>query len=255
VQFDGGGHAILQPCWNPKHSHPKGHGYWQTQTARDYYDRVRDAIPGSRESGFGFVEEYFNEIRLHSYAAVYTRCEQELMRDGTTKALERLVDRRMDPLPSMFSFVYHDRMIETGFFWAHGPVAYQAAASMALGVCAGPQSTPWLTFRDSLDKPWARIFIAGTKAKQTFGRKYLLLGQMLQPMRIEPWVTLKVGLRDAAAGKWQQEEVHAPAVVQQAYRSPDGKIGWVLVNHTEQAATCAPQPPLPSCRPPRRCAW
>ncbi|MCX6901585.1 MAG: DUF6259 domain-containing protein [Verrucomicrobia bacterium] len=245
VQFDGGGYLITQPCWNSKHSHAQGHGHWQTGMARDYYDRVRDAIPGSRESGFGFFEEYFNELRLHSYVAVYTRCEQELMRDGTTRALDRFADRRMTPLPGMFSFVYHDRMIETGFFWAHGPVAYQAAASMALGVCAGPQTTPWLTFRSILESPWMKVFIAGTKARETFAQKHLLLGQMLRPIRVEPWVTLKIGLRDAARGQWKQNDVQAPAIIQQAYRAPDGKIGWVLVNHTDQSQTCVAQPPLP----------
>jgi hypothetical protein len=245
AQFDGGGHSITQPCWNPKHPHAQGHGFWQTATATDYYDRVRNAVPGARESRFGFVEEYFNELRLHSYAAVYTRCEQELMRDGTTRALDRFADKRMTPLPTMFSFVYHDRMIETGFFWAHGPTAYQSAASMALGVCAAPQTTPWLTFREELDKPWAKVFIAGTKARETFARKFLLLGQMLRPIRVEPWVALKVGLRDAATSRWKQEELQAPAIIQQAYRAPDGKIGWVLINQTDKSVTCVPQPPLP----------
>jgi len=70
VQFDGGGGKITLPCWNTKHPHPPGAGYWQTEVGRNYLDRIRAAIPGAREVGFGFVEEYGNELRAHSYVAV-----------------------------------------------------------------------------------------------------------------------------------------------------------------------------------------
>lgn len=246
VQFDGGGWTLDKECWNSKHGHAPGPGLWQTADAADYYERLRDAIPGARQSAFGFIEEYCNELRLGSYAAVYTRCEQDLMRDGTTRALEGLVDRRLPtPRPDMFSFVYHGRMIETGFFWEHGPTAYHAAANATLGVCAGPQGTPWLDFRRSLDAPWMKIFIAGVKARETFARKYLLLGQMLRPMSVAPLAPLKVYLRDAATREWTQQELVASAVVQQAYRADDGQIGWILVNRTNEPVTCVPQPPLP----------
>jgi hypothetical protein len=145
----------------------------------------------------------------------------------------------------MFSFVYHGRVIEDGFFPAWGPVAYTAAANIALGMCAGPQPTPWLSFRYLLGEPWVKIFVAGTKARQTFARKYLLLGQMLTPISVEPWTKIRVGIKDDATGQWTTREVEVPAVIQQAYRSPDGKIGWVLVNHTDQRVTCVPQPPFP----------
>jgi hypothetical protein len=242
VQFDGGGCEIVYPCWNKKHSHPRGYGYWQTQTAKDYYERIRDAIPGSRESGFGFVEEYYNEIRAHSYVGTYTRCEQT--RDIVNR-LKLLPENRMTPLPDMFSFVYHGRVIEEGFFFTDGIASYTAAANMALGVCAGPQVTPWLTFRHILDERWVKVFVAGTKAKQTFGRKYLILGQMLLPVATGRWTTIKIGLKDEATGKWKTELVEVPAIIQQAYRSPEGKVGWVLVNHTDQGVTCVPEAPLP----------
>jgi len=240
VQFDGGGYSIGLPCWNRKHAHPPGYGYWQTAAARDYYERLRDAIPGAQESGFGMWEEYYNELRAHSYMATYTRCEQDV-----AQRVKTLQDKRLAPEVGMFSFVYHGRVIEDGFFPAWGPAAYAAAANVALGVCAGPQSTPWLSFRHMLDEPWVRIFLAGTKARQSFARQYLLLGQMLRPMAVAPWTPLKVGFQDDG-GQWTSREMEVPAVIQQAYRSPDGKIGWVLVNHTDQRMTCVPQPPLPS---------
>ncbi len=242
VQFDGGGMEISRPCWNRKHPHPAGEGHWQTEAARTYLDKVRDAIPGARESGFGFVEEYFNEVRLHSYVAVYTRCAQ--MRHLRARALAMTTDK-MAPLPSMFSFVYHGRMIETGFFGSWGPAAYAAAANMALGVCAGPQSTPWLSFRDMLGERWVNILIAGTKARQTFARDYLLLGRMLQPVETGPWTKLTISTKDSKTGKWRNKDLQAPAVIQQAYRSPAGKVGWVLINYTSRRATCIPQRPLP----------
>lgn len=240
VQFDGGGSEILYPCWNKKHLHPEGCGYWQTAVAKNYFERLRDAIPGSRQSGFGFSEEYYNEVRARSYVATYTRCEQDV-----PERVKTLIGKRLTPVPGMFSFVYHGRVIEDGFFPTWGPVAYAAAANIAFGVCAGPQSTPWLTFRHILKEPWVRIFLAGTKARQTFARNYLLLGQMLKPIVIEPWVKIQVSFKDDSTGQWTTREVEVPAVLQQAYRSPEGRIGWVLVNHTDRSVTCIPQPPLP----------
>ncbi len=117
VQFDGGGMEITKPCFSRKHTHPRGYGCWQTEVAREYLDRVRDAIPEARQTGFGFLEEYFNEVRLHSYVAVYTRCEQ--MRNLRARAMA-LTRKRRTPLPSIFSFVYHGRMVETGFLVAMG---------------------------------------------------------------------------------------------------------------------------------------
>jgi len=243
AQFDGGGWLIEKPCWNPRHAHPRGPGFWQTATETDYYERMRNAIPGARESRFGFVEEYCNELRLHSYAAIYTRYAQDLPRD--TRAFEKLADRRLSaPLPTMFSYIYHDRMIESGFFWTNRATTFQAAAAMALGVCAGPQTTPWLSFSKSLNDPWMRVFIAGTKARETFARKYLLLGRMLRPIEVEPTTTIVLDLR-GPDGKWSRGELQAPAVLQQAYRAPDGGIGWVLMNCVDQRVECVPQGPLP----------
>ncbi len=243
VQFDGGGHSIILPCWNREHAHPPGPGYWQTETARHYYDRVRDALPGSRRAGFGFVEEYYNELRAHSYTAIYTRCEQ--VRTVRQRSERLPAGSRMTPRPDLYSFVYHGHVVETGFFGSYGPTAYAAAANMAFGVCAGPQPTPWLTFRDILEQPWVQVFVAGTKARQGFAHDFLMLGQMLRPVVTEPYVTLKIGLKDERTGRWRSKEVEVPAVIQQAYRSPDGRIGWVLVNHTQQRVTCVAQRPWP----------
>jgi hypothetical protein len=185
-------------------------------------------------------EEYYNEIRAHSYLATYTRCEQDV-----AQRVKGLRGQRLAPEVGMFSFVYHGRVIEDGFFPAWGPAAYAAAANVALGVCAGPQSTPWLSFRHILDEPWVKIFLAGTKARQSFAHQYLLLGEMLRPMVVAPWTPLKVSFKDDATGQWTSREVEVPAVIQQAYRSPEGRIGWVLVNHTDQRVTCVPQPPRP----------
>ncbi len=242
VQFDGGGMELTHGCWNRRHPHPPGEGYWRTEVGRAYLDKVRAAIPGAAQSGFGFVEEYFNELRLHSYVAVYTRCEQM---SRLRPRVERNRSGKIAPLPSLFSYVYHGRMVETGFFGSYGPAAYAAAANIALGVCAGPQSTPWLRWRFILDEPWVKIFVAGTKARQTFAHDYLMLGRMLPPIEVKPWTKLTVSFKDARTGKWRRKDVLAPAVVQQAYRSPAGRIGWVLVNRTPRRVTCVPQPPLP----------
>ncbi len=72
-----------------------------------------------------------------------------------------------------------------------------------------------------------------------------MLGRMLRPIRVEPWTTLKLSMKDAAAGKWRQKELEVPAIIQQAYRSPAGKIGWLLINHTDHQVRCSARGPLP----------
>ncbi len=247
VQFDTGGWTIDRPCWNPKHLHPPGPGYWQTADSRDYYDRLRDAVSDAAPDAFGFCEEYYNELRLHSYATIYVRYAQELMPSNFTakQARERFIDGRVTLQPDMFSYVYHDRVVESGFFWTAGPTEYQAAVNIVMGVCAGPQATPWLSFQTMLEDRWMKIFLAGTRARETFARPYLLLGQMLRPMQVEPWVTISVERREVGANAPVRETYQVPAVVQQAYRAPDGKIGWILINHTNESVTCVPQPPQP----------
>lgn len=247
VQFDTGGWTIDRPCWNPKHLHPPGPGYWQTADSRGYYDRLREAVSGTHPTAFGYYEEYYNELRLHSYSAIYVRYAQELTQAGFTarQARERFIDNRITPQPDMCSFVYHGRVVESGFFWTAGPTEYQAAVNIAMGVCAGPQATPWLSFQAMLEDRWMKIFLAGTRARETFARPYLLLGQMLTPMPVEPSVGISVERREAGANAPVRETYQVPAVVQQAYRAPDGKIGWILINHTNESVTCVPQAPQP----------
>lgn len=238
VQFDGGGWLIEKPCWNPAHAHPRGPGHWQTTTEIDYFERASDAVQGARESAFGFMEEYYNELRLRSYAAVYARYSQDLLGSRASAVVENATDRRYPaPLPTMFSYIHHGRMIETGFFWSDGPIPFQAAVNVAMGSCAGPQPTPWLSLSKVLNEPWMKIFIAGTKARETFARKYLLLGQMLRPIEVEPTTPLMVDFR-TADGRWTREELRAPAILQQAYRAPDGGVGWVLVNRSDERVEC-----------------
>jgi hypothetical protein len=49
VQFDGGGYSIARPCWNRKHAHPQGYGYWQI--AASVGNRLDERRLGAGRSG------------------------------------------------------------------------------------------------------------------------------------------------------------------------------------------------------------
>ena len=233
------------PCFAPDHGHPVGPGKWMNSAMQSLLDGFRQlAADRSRASGgkrqFAFsVESPPNEFFMPNFQV----CDQRIAPPG-----HRDHGSLFFPL---YSFLYHEFIvIQGGFGVAPAPhhLPMRSAYNLVMGEIPGAILTgdgsllnrgdsdtwwsPWDSSQGSDEDAMAmlRRTVALRRGK---AREYLVFGSMQRPAEVSP---VKIVHGESAGQVYD-----IPSVFHSAWHSPQGRVGIVAANWTNdpQAVTLA----------------
>jgi len=218
LEFDHqvGGYPAV--CYSDQHGHPPGYGPWMHQEMQEF-------MRGTRQ-----MARQRNRDSILSMEGV---CETWI------QDMSLMLNRPYGPhgIP-LFSYIYHEYIPllgGDGRFW----VSHLEAELMlqTVNFIAGNQSFLMIgstdyDFEANPNYPIFGLLRNLFHAQRTYARPYQVLGQMLEPVELK---TSKIRMDEwLPPGKEviDPPTVDIPAVMSSVWRSPAGKIGYVLVNWT-----------------------
>lgn len=224
------------PCYAEDHPHASVPGPWMTAEMTTFMADIRETAAhaaGPERAIAVSVESAPAEVHLGSI----TLCDIRAVVDGHCAA-----DPFWDGAIPLFHFLYHEFLpIQGAFGWAPEPyhVALRNAWNLVIGELPGGVLTPSgnLLDRDTVNwAPWdARVgdpaaglavLRSGLALRRGPGRGLLVFGRMERTARVS----------EVATRRWAYDgrEHSIPAVVHRTWRAPDGSLGVVLANWTDE---------------------
>lgn len=217
LQLDQLNHLLGFPCWSRRHGHQLNTGAW-------LYNSMRDNLVKS----YKLMKTYDKEASIAGEGP----CEMYL----GIYALQDVRDCRFSngDWGNAFTYIYHDFVLPFQAGCHTNPFWY--AKSAAEGQM--PQFPSDRAFYDDdarfKDAGWERFCSDWARLYHGEGRKYLSLGKMVRPPRLE---CAKVPYKE----KWRFLEFDhlMPAVFHAAFEAEDGTRALSLVNSTAVPQTCS----------------
>ncbi|MFH1568732.1 MAG: DUF6259 domain-containing protein [Gemmatimonadota bacterium] len=219
VQLDQQGGMNSQVCYSPDHDHPPGYGPWMTEKTGDFVRAVRSAAkardPEAAYSVEGPCEYWIPEMdffldRPYHYeprSLIHPLFEYIYHEYATVYSGDGIVN----VLHPAASLMLHAKVFTLGL---RNTVAY------------GEEE---YNFEVNPDYPVLALLRNICQAQRGFARDYVVFGQMQRPTALEVDHVRADGFRGEP---W---EVMIPKVYHGVWRAPDGKVGTVLANWTEEA--------------------
>jgi hypothetical protein len=208
-------------CGSRDHGHPPGDGRWVHLAMAELYRRIRAACEPLDEDFVLSMEEP-NEL----YLPYLNLCQCRPF--GLTTEWPGV--RPMTRTVPLFSFLYHDYLIQWAAFYpwkSAGHPNESAAKGFAAGLMPGLQPYEH-TLPAEGETTFSTFFANCMEGYLGFAREYLIFGKMLKPLHLSiPERTLGLGQ--------QWGETTVPAVWHSLWELEDGRIGVVLINPEEEA--------------------
>ena len=215
------------PCYADNHDHAPTPGRWMTEAMQKLIDSFYE-IKSSRQIAFS-VECPINEYFLQRFHI----CDVRVIPTG------HYPDMRPATIP-LYHYLYHEYILIQGGF-GYGPEPYHLpirnAYNLILGeipgaVMKGDGSllnidtgnwAPWKPEVGSNDDA-LQVLKAATALRRGRGRDFLVYGRMLRPAVVQGISMIKWRDKD--------KDHSIPAVFHSAWQAPDGRIGVILANWT-----------------------
>jgi hypothetical protein len=223
----GGGPA----CYATNHGHPPGNGRWFYEAFAALLDSVR--AEGRRKNPDLVVTiEEPNELYIHHLDGYNGRDyrQTEWPRGAPGSA----------GIP-LFTYIYHEYAIGfSGWHYVASKNWMQMRDIAANFVCGKTDgiSIPVLKKNRGASEanPDALGFYKTTvKARAGFAHPYLIMGKMLRPTALTcKDFTFEYGVK--VKDKWEKKTWTEPVVTHSVWRSPEGKVGNVLANFSDETA-------------------
>ncbi|MCC7491853.1 MAG: hypothetical protein IT204_05875 [Fimbriimonadaceae bacterium] len=222
----GGGQR--QPCYDPAHGHPPGYGAWMTADFRALCHQIREARRGAGRE-WGLLIENVSEAAMPELATYWSRQFGEVNVGATG-------GRGL----GLFSYLYHDRVTAIGAACVQGqgtlgrrPDALLRVRILANNLTRGLIPGPFLNdVALEASDPWRRLvsraFVAFCRPYAPFA-EYLLRGRCVPPPELAG-ESLETWYLDGE----QRRTVRLAAVTAGSFATPDGRVGTVLVNASDQ---------------------
>lgn len=232
------------PCYATDHEHPPQPGRWMTEKMQSLIDNLYvlaeaevARTQGERQLVYS-VETPINEY----YLSRFQICDVRVEPPGHRISVQL---RNFVPL---YQFLYHELVLLQGAFGTapepyHLPIknAYNWVIGQIPGAVLQPDGQ--LMNKDSAAVNWApwhpnvgnhedalEMLRVTTALRRGAGKPFLVFGRMLAPAQVAPIPTVR----------WQEggRDHQIPAMFHAKWRAPDGRLGWVFANWTNDAQSC-----------------